>query len=148
MQISARESFFRIFSESDKVFPNIIYQSKSDLIECRSRKSCITIIYSLEWPTIKGNPVRYCEAKEKDSANNVISAIFRTVDFFGRQLGSDLRLVDIRTGCVRVRYLYDESVDARRLSLSLSKFSNFSSFYDATHISALLNGRSVQVSKQ
>lgn len=146
MAQTTRERFFDEFADSDSRFPHLIYSSTDRSADLPHSRSLITVVYSLEWPSDKGVPIPYRKVADNDQANAALGNIFRTIDFFERHLAVPVSLFDVRSGCVRVRYSYDTSVDEYRLSNGVARFKDALSAYDATYISATYHGRSVRIS--
>ena len=142
-----RKQFFEEFSENEASFPHLIYSNQDDREVNSSSRSFITIIYGFEWPTEKGVPIPYSKIDQKSAPNLVVGTLFRTIDFLERHLGVEVRLFDVRSGCVRVRYSFEDTgVDLARLTNSLSRLIGASDAYDISSISANFRGRSVRIS--
>lgn len=147
MALSTREDFFNRFMESDARFPNMIYTARDRSPDNPATRSLITVIYSMEWPKHRGSLIPYKMLMESRDANNVIGNIFRSIDFFERHLAVEVKLFDVRSGCVRVRYSYADDVDEVALANGVARFRGVLDAYDASSISATYRGRSVRASE-
>lgn len=140
-----REDFFEKFSVSDNLFPYLIYSAATKESGNSSQLDFITIVYGLEWPTSKGRPVQYTEIEQKDPANFVVATIYRTIDFLERHLGVEVKLFDVRMGCVRARYSYGSGLNKNRIIRALELLNGASKAYSISSISARFEGRSVRI---
>ena len=143
-----RERFFEQFDDSDAAFPHLIYLDTSGQAKNSSRQDFITIVYALEWPKEKGVPIPYQHIEAKKPADRVVAVLFRTTDFLQRHLGVEVKLYDVRSGCVRVRFVFSPDTDLDRLRNALNLLKGNASAYDITSISARFQGRSVGISNQ
>lgn len=144
---SERERFFEKFDENDPAFSQLIYRDASAYVGTPSQANFITIVYGLEWPRLKGLPVPYSKIEGQSSANRVIASLYRTKDFLERHVGAEMRLYDVRTGCVRVRFFYEGVVDEDQLRRAIELLKSVAVDYYITSVSATFEGHSLRIDK-
>jgi hypothetical protein len=157
-----RERFFDDFAAAgDALFPEVIYLAKGQSPSHASHRSLISVVYSLEWPKSKGQPIPYrslvasegrrkietakIPADEVEKANIAIGVIFRTIDFFERYLGSSVTLYDVRSGCLKARYSFSDDVSMQRIKNGIEHFRLAANAYLAISVAATINGQAVRV---
>lgn len=137
----ARDSFFSSLAESKTSLPGMIYSAAP--ARRGEQLDTITVIFALDWPVDRGKPAPAGQLRESKELQAITSEIFRVKDFLERHLLARVRLLDVRVGCVRVRYSIEGGVDADRVADALRGLLDKRDFYSVSSASGNVGGRAV-----
>ncbi len=82
-------------------FPLTIFSNPSSNLRSAD---IITIVFHLSWPQKGGIPLRFADVHDSITKNSAYAAIIGTKDFLERHLMNPLKILEVRTGCIRVIY--------------------------------------------
>jgi len=140
----ARGIFFSRFSTPPVVYPNRIYSERSDRNDDGSRINTITVAMALHWPSEKGKPLPASCAMDDPRMTSILAAIFRVKDFLERQLMEGIELLDVRPGCVNVRFALRAETRSEDVSVALTRLDSVRSNFDVVSIAGHVNGRAIK----
>jgi hypothetical protein len=133
-----RDGFISDIVTGAHLGPGLIYSS-SDKRDGQA-SNFITVIFNLDWPD---KNLSFAQTSLQSRLDAIGSELFRVKSFLERHLMRDLSVLDIRTGCIWVRYAIDGEVDRDVVSDAMSALMRNRQFYSVTNISAHIDGLSV-----
>jgi hypothetical protein len=139
-----RQTFFSHFATAPAVYPNRIFSERSDKKPNGSRVDTITVIMRFHWPSEKGKPLPATLALDDPRMASILAAIFRVKDFLERQLMEAIELLDVRPGCVNVRFALDPGTRPEDVSVALKRLHGVRANFDVADAAAHVNGRAVK----
>ncbi|WP_213772867.1 hypothetical protein [Bradyrhizobium sp. dw_78] len=136
-----RRSFLSEIAEHPANFARTIYSAPTRAPE---KANTITVVFDLEWPEERGKPINSRLIYESTKLKAIGSEIFRVKEFLERRLLATLDLLDIRVGCIRVRYVIREGVDRFLVRSALRSLVENKDAYSVTSVSGNVEGRAVR----
>jgi hypothetical protein len=137
----ARDSFFSNLAESNTSLPGMIYSAAPSRLG--EHLDIVTVVFKLDWPMERGTPTRPAELYESTKLQAITSEIFRVKDFLERLLLTEVRLFDVRVGCVRVRYSIEGRMDRNSVGDALQALIDKKDFYSVSSVFGNVGGRAV-----
>ncbi len=138
MDRDIRDAFISDVVTGAHVGPGLIYSS-SDKRDGQA-SNFITVIFNLDWPS--KNP-SFAQTPLQPRLDAIGSELFRVKSFLERHLMCELSVLDIRTGCIWVRYAIDGGVDRGIVAGAMSALMRNKQYYSVTNVSAHIDGLSV-----
>ena len=145
MSKEVRQMFLARLAEARQNIPGIIYSSGPDRREDGARVNSITVIFCFDWPTEKGRPLSSNSLMQSANMAAVGGAIFRVKDFLERQLMEEIDVLDIRPGCVRVRFKLSDEIDIEAVDSALAALDASKDNFDVTSVAGHVLGRAVKI---
>lgn len=144
MAASARRSFIETFGQ----FPAIKWQqpfpATADRRSSGERVNSVTVVLNLVWPGKLGRPSDN-EAYDAIQVERLGKAVFKLKGFIERILAEDIQLLDVRNGCVRVRFRLPDEVDVETVHLAVEGVWANRELYDVVSVEGHVGGRALKV---
>lgn len=139
-----RQAFLNEIARNTPRFPRMIYSAGSDRI-AEGKIDTVTIVLDLDWPM--GNAPEPTASDLLNSVEKAIVAgtIFRVKDFLERQLMAEISLLDIRAGCVRVRYRTPDGLSFNAVLAALRALMENRELFSVLEAKANIGGQAVRV---
>lgn len=142
--VSERRAFLNTVADGldqDPRFNKVIYQRSTDRrSDGMGRLNTLTVVFNLDWPLDEA-PISLEESLPKTA---VAAAIFRVKDFLERRLMVPLNLLDIHSGCVRVRYEAPEGVNVWSVLSALQALEAVADSFGVLEAKANISGRAIR----
>lgn len=138
-----RNALISKIAESYSSRPGYIYRSGSQFESGLARPNSLSVVFSIDWPKIRGEPVATSEIRNDSRLLATIITIQRAKDFLERHMLEELHIWDIKPGCIRVRYLLPDNVSAENVREAISALLAVRDSFDVMAASAHVNGKAV-----
>jgi hypothetical protein len=135
-----RNRFLSEIAENTTNLPGMIYAASE---RPAGGVNVLTVVFGLEWPKKRGQPVDSKNLYESARLQAIASEIFRVKDFLERRLLTEVNLLDIRIGCVRVRYAIEGQIDRSSVHSAMRSLLDHRDLYSVTSVSGNVDGRAV-----
>jgi hypothetical protein len=137
----SRADFLLGFAENKPSLPGMIYSVAAG--RRADRLDIVTVIFALDWPTERGHPLPASQLRTSTKLQAVASEIYRVKGFLERQLLAQVRLFDVRVGCIRVRYSIEGGAETDQVERALKSLIDKKEFYSVSSASGNVAGRAV-----
>lgn len=113
---SVREAYFRDLANSNKEKPGYIFSRGYDRRIDSSRINSITVVIDRHWPEEKGQPISlkniFCiNHKNWSNIISICSEVRRIQGYIESKVDLDIKVHDIKKGCVTVKYHLPDIVE-------------------------------------
>lgn len=122
--------------------PGVVYSATNE--RPAVIKSSITVVFGFEWPERRGRPLDGAQIFESTELISIASEIYRVLIFLQSRVGRPMSLLDIRQGCLRVRYAMGEPVEPAAVLSSLRALMRDRDLYCVSDAFAHVHGRSIE----
>lgn len=138
-----RSALISELANSPSSRPGYIYRSSEQAESGAARPNSITVFFSVDWPRLRGQPITVSQIRENNKLMAAVVTIQRAKDYLERQLLEEIRVWDIKPGCIRVRYLLPDGISRANVGDAIRALSNLKDSFDVTDVSAHVDGREI-----
>jgi hypothetical protein len=139
-----RQSFLNEIAHSAKIGPRTFF-ARGDRRGDGSTVNYITVVLGLDWPTHLGKPLGPNAVFQSSEMLSLCGAIFRIKNFLESSLLERVDLLDIRAGCVRVRYRVPDAVSPYAVADAITALRDNGASYDVISVEGHVSGRALKI---
>lgn len=145
MSREARINFIDKLASATETRRDMLYSSGIDKNRDGSRFNSITIIFNLEWPKNNHYTDDFSNLQNSHQKFAIATTVFRTKDYLERQLSEEISIMDIRPGCIKVRYKLSKNIRIETVYKALINLEKLKSNFYISSVNGHVNGRAVKV---
>ena len=135
-----RGELFATLGDNDKRFPNIVYFKP--VLDRRS-VDYVSVHLDLEWPSDRTGPLLFNEIADEKQKLPIFNLIYSLKSYLERALMTELDLIEIRTGCIKVVFRINDPVQQSSVVSGLDSLLKNKERYRAFEASARVGERKV-----
>ncbi|MER0237149.1 hypothetical protein [Fulvimarina sp. MAC8] len=135
-----RSELFAMLGENDDRFPNMVYFYP---VPNRQEIDYVSVHIDADWPSDRNGPVLFKDIEKKYEKIPIFNIIYSIKSFLERSLISELKIIEIRTGCVKVVFTLESLVPSSSVIAGLDNLLANKQRYRAFEASARVGKRRV-----
>jgi len=143
MGLEARRAFYLTLLENSDPNLNFVYCRRQITKKNGLRLNYISVIMDIAWPMHKGSPISVRDLSDDLRVAAAAGAIKRVQEFLERQTLQELSLIDIRTGCIALRFELIEKCSEWVVLSAIKALEKEANAFSVTSVSAHINGRKI-----
>ncbi len=105
----------------------------------------LTVILALDWPTIKGKPLETRLLQDDLRLAAIAASVFRVKDFLERQLFQKVSVLEIKPGCVTVKFGLSGATAPEVVTSAVQNLLASAANFDVISAVGHVHGRSIKV---
>ncbi|MEZ5529721.1 MAG: hypothetical protein R3E57_07270 [Porticoccaceae bacterium] len=139
----SKKDFFKSLEQSTCLKPGVVYSLGKYFKSDGSPVNTVTVRLALEWPLKKGKPLDTKYLSSSFEMAVAASEIYRVKNYLESRMGEDINVLDIRTGCINVRFSLPDDVDVSMVKQAVTSLSNNKDIYGVLCVDGNVSGRSI-----
>lgn len=143
MGLESRRAFYTTLLEDSDQHLNTVYSRFKIAHVDGKRPNYISVNLDISWPTHKGHPISIKSISDDLRVVAAAGAIRRVQEFLERQTLQELSLIDIRTGCIALRFELIGACSRLIVLNAIKALENEARAFNVLSVSAHVDGRKV-----